>query len=137
MCYYLTIIDNYFRGMTITVLVTKLLGIYFIINGAFLMIKGKTIPHLLKDFFDHSSIVYLTGAILIFMSSIYLVQHNIWNTTLEGLVTLLVWVVMFKGLAYLFFPKMLSEIVVKKYQKFFGVYGLIAFIVGLLLFFSF
>ena len=121
--------------MGITILTAKLLGIYFIISGLFLVVKGKTLPHLLKDFFDHASIVYLTGIILIFLSSIYLLQYNIWNGSLQGLITLLVWIVMLKGLVYLFFPKLLSEIVVKKYQKLFDVYGLMAVIVGLSLFF--
>ena len=58
--------------MDTTLLVAKILGIYLVISGLFLLIRGKSIPHLLKDFFNHPAIVYLTGVILVFLSSLYL-----------------------------------------------------------------
>lgn len=121
--------------MDITILVAKILGIYLVVAGLFLLIKGKTIPHLLKDFFDHPAIVYLTGVILIFLSSLYLVQYNIWDGTWRTLVSIFVWLVGLKGITYLFFPQVFSEINVKKYQGMFGAYGFFAIIVGLYLFF--
>jgi len=121
--------------MDTTILVAKVLGIYLIVSGLFLILKGKTVPHLLRDFFDHPAVVYLTGAILIFLSSIYLIQYNIWNGTWQTLITLFVWLVMLKGLTYILFPKMLSEIVVKKFKNSFGVYGVVAIAIGLYLFF--
>lgn len=63
--------------MDTTILIAKILGIYLVISGLFLIIRGKTLAHILKDFFDHPAIVYLTGVILIFLSSIYLLQYNI------------------------------------------------------------
>ncbi len=52
--------------MDITILTAKILGVYLVVSGLFLLLRGKTIPHLLRDFFDHPAIVYLTGVILIF-----------------------------------------------------------------------
>lgn len=121
--------------MDITILVAKILGIYLVVGGLFLLIKGRTIPHLLRDFFDHPAVVYLTGIILIFLSSMYLIQYNIWNGTWKTLVTIFVWLVMLKGLAYVFAPQVLSETSIKKSRGLFGIYGLIAIIVGLYLFF--
>lgn len=105
------------------------------VAGLFLIIKGKMIPHLLKDFFDHPATVYLTGIILIFLSSMYLIQYNIWDGTWKTLITIFAWLVMVKGLSYIFFPKLLSEMVITKYRKSFNVYGVIAFIVGVYFFF--
>jgi hypothetical protein len=121
--------------MDITILVAKILGIYLVVSGLFIIIKSKTIPHLLKDFFDHPATVYLTGIILIFLSSMYLIQYNIWDGTWRALVTLFTWVVMLKGLAYIFVPQALNEMSIKKFRGPFGVYGLIAIVVGLYLFF--
>ncbi len=121
--------------MDITLLVAKILGIYLVVSGLFLMIKGKTVPHLLRDFFDHPAIVYLTGIILIFLSSMYLIQYNIWDGTWRALMTLFAWVVMLKGLAYIFIPQALSEASIKRFKGLFGVYGLIAIVVGIYLFF--
>ena len=58
--------------MEISLIAAKLLGTYLIISGLFLITRGKTVPHLLKDFFEHPAIVYLTGAFLIVLSSLFL-----------------------------------------------------------------
>jgi len=121
--------------MDITILVAKVLGIYLVISGLVLLFKGKTIPHMLKDFFDHPAVVYLTGIILIFLASMYLIQYNIWDSTWRALVTLFVWLVMFKGLIYIFSPQAFNELTVKKFKSVFGVYGLIAILMGIYLFF--
>lgn len=121
--------------MDITILVAKLFGIYLVVAGLFLIIKGKSIPHLLKDFFDHPATMYLTGIILIFLSSMYLIQYNIWDKTWQTLVTVFVWLVMLKGLVYIFAPQALSEMVINKSRNLFGAYGLIAILVGTYLFF--
>jgi len=121
--------------MDITILVAKIMGIYLVISGLFLITKGKTIPHLLKDFFDHPATVYLTGIILVFLSSMYLIQYNIWDGTWRSIVTVFVWLVMLKGLVYIFVPRFISESAIRKSKNLFGVYGLIAIIIGLYLFF--
>ena len=121
--------------MDISILTLKILSIYLVISGLFLIIKGKTVPVLLKDFFDHPATVYLTGIILIFLSSMYLIQNNIWDGTWKTIVTVFVWLVMFKGLGYIFFPKALSSAAIKKSRGLFGIYGFIAVVVGLYLFF--
>lgn len=121
--------------MDVTVLTLKILGVYLVISGLFLLFKGKAVPHLLKDFFDHPATVYLTGIILVFLSTMYLIQYNVWDGTWRTAVTVFAWVVMFKGLAYIFMPKALSESVIKKNKAFFGVYGVVAVLAGFYLFF--
>ncbi len=121
--------------MDIVILTAKILGIYLVVSGLFIIVRGKTIPHMMKDFFNHPAIVYLTGVILIFLSSMYLIQYNIWDDTWRTLITVFVWMVMLKGLMYIFTPQALNEIVVRKFRSSFNVYGFIAIIVGLYLFF--
>ncbi len=120
--------------MDTTILVAKIFGIYLVISGLFLIIKGKTMAHILKDFFDHPAVVYLSGVILIFLSSMYLLQYNIWQGTVQTIVTIFVWLVFIKGLSYLFFPGQLNDMVAKKLKGPLVVYGIIAILVGLYLF---
>lgn len=120
--------------MDITILVSKVLGIYLIVAGLFIIVRGKTIPHLLRDFFDHPAVCYLTGIILIFLSSMYLIQYNIWDGTWKTLITIFIWLVGIKGLIYVFTPQTLSEITIKKFRGLFTIFGIIAIIVGIYLF---
>jgi len=121
--------------MDITILVAKIFGVYLVVSGLFLLIKGKAVPHLLRDFFDHPATVYLTGIILIFLSSMYLIQYNIWDGSWKVIVTVFAWIVLVKGLAYIFVPKALSETVVTRWRGLFGAYGIIAILVGIYMFF--
>lgn len=121
--------------MDTTMLVAKVLGIYLVVSGLFLLVKGKSVSHLLKDFFDHPAILYLTGAILIFLSSMYLLQYNVWDGSWDTAVTILVWLLLFKGLTYIFAPASLSALAIKNSRKLYSLYGVIAVVVGLYLFF--
>ncbi|MBU6388744.1 hypothetical protein KGQ72_02645 [Patescibacteria group bacterium] len=112
-------------------LVAKVLGVYLVVGGLFAIFRGKTLPHLLKDFFGHPAVVYLTGVILVFLAALVLLQ----NKALGSLVTVLVWLVLIKGLAYIFFPEMLEKMVTKKLLDTVSTYGVIAIVAGIYLFY--
>jgi uncharacterized protein YjeT (DUF2065 family) len=121
--------------MDISLVVAKILGTYLVISGLFLMIRGKTVPHLLKDFFDHPAVVYLTGIILVFLSSLFLIQNNTWDGTWRTLITILMWVVFLKGAGYVLFPEALHRMVSKKALGSLNLYGLIAILAGVFFFY--
>ena len=119
--------------MDITLVVAKVLGLYLIISGLFLIFRGKTIPNLLKDFFGHPAVVYLTGVILVFLSSLFIIQNNVWDGTWHTLVTILMWVVFLKGIAYIFAPDVLHKMVTKKILGSLNLYGLVILVGGVFL----
>ena len=122
--------------MDITLIAAKVLGTYLVVSGLFLIFRGKTVPHLLKDFFEHPAIVYLAGVILIFLSSLYLIQSNIWDGTWRTIITIIAWATLVKGVAYILFPDALHRMVTKKLLDSVNVYGLIAIVAGLALFYA-
>jgi uncharacterized protein YjeT (DUF2065 family) len=121
--------------MDVLTLTLKLFALYLVVNGLFLVLRGKTIPLLLKDFFGHPAMVYLTGIILVFLATMYLLQYNIWNGTWKTIPTVMAWLVLVKGVGYIFFPKMLNEIAIKKSRQTYNMYGFVSVVVGLYLFF--
>lgn len=121
--------------MDISLLVAKILGVYLIVSGLFLIFRGKTVPNMLKDFFGHPAIVYLTGVILVFLSSLLLLQDNIWDGTWHNLVTIFAWMVLLKGLMYLFAPEALHKMVNKKLLESVSAYGLVAVVAGIAIFY--
>ena len=116
--------------MDISLVVAKVLGIYLIISGLFLIFRSRTVPHMLKDFFSHPAIVSLAGVILIFLSTLYLVENNIWDGTWRTLLTAFVWLILLKGLAYIFAPKMVERLVTKKMLDTVSTYGVVAIVIG-------
>jgi|SRR3989344_8005539 len=121
--------------MDILTLTVKVMGVYLVVSGLFLIVRGKTVPILLKDFFSHPAIVYLTGIILIFLSSMYLIQYNVWDSSWKTVVTVFAWLILIKGLGYVFIPQVLNEVSIRKFRTMFGVYGLVSVVVGVYLFF--
>ncbi len=121
--------------MDITLLVAKVLGIDLMISGIILVLKPNSLRTLLKDFFEHPAIVYLTGTILIFLASVYLLQYNSWESMPQKVVTVCVWLIGLKGLNFLFFPQQLNDFIIKRGKSFFIIYGgVIAVLLGLYLF---
>lgn len=119
--------------MDSTIIAAKALGLYLIISGLFLMFRGKTVPNLLKDFFGHPAVVYLTGMILVFLSVLFLIQNNTWDGTWHTLITVLVWAVFLKGLAYVFAPNALHRMITRKFLGSLSVYGLVTLAAGVFL----
>lgn len=121
--------------MDTALIATKLLGTYLIVSGLFLLLRGKTIPHLLKDFFGHPAIVYLTGILLVVLSALLIIENNVWDGTWQTLITVFAWIILLKGLGYIFFPEALQRMAGRKVLGSLSLFGLIAVIGGLYLFF--
>ncbi len=121
--------------MDVLTLTLKLFALYLVVSGLFLILRGKSVPLLLKDFFGHPAMVYITGIILVFLSTMYLLQYNIWNGTWKTIPTVFAWLILVKGVSYVFFPKMLNEVAIKKSRQMFNLYGFVSVAVGLYLFF--
>ncbi len=124
--------------MDTSILFLKILALYFVVSGLFLLFKGKTLPFILKDFFNHPAIVFLAGVILLFLGGGVLIQiyASVSNSLVQVLVIIFGWLVLLKGLSYIFMPKTLESISLKKFNSWFGVLGVIMLILGILLFFA-
>ena len=121
--------------MEISLLVAKVLGGYFVVSGLFLLFRGKTLPTMLKDFFNHPAIVYLTGVILAALSGLYLLQNNIWDGTWRVAVTVIMWLTLIKGLMYILVPEKLHAMASKRVFNSLSAYGVLAIAAGVALFY--
>ena len=121
--------------MEISLVVAKVLGTYFIISGVFLLFRGKTLAAMIKDLFDHPAILYITGAMLVILSSLFLVEHNTWDGTWRTIITLFAWATLLKGTMYILAPEVLHKMVTKKLLDSISVYGVVIVAVGLSLFY--
>ena len=121
--------------MDISILAAQIVGVYLVISGLFLIFRGKTVPNLLKDFFGHPAIVYLTGAILVFLSTLLILQNNVWDGTWRTVITVFSWLVFLKGVMYILIPDTLHKMVSKKILPTLNLFGLVAIVIGVSLFY--
>lgn len=111
--------------MEISTTIGSVLGVYLLVSGVFLITRGKTLPALLKDFFDHKAIVFLTGAVLIFLGGTLAFQEmqEVWVRIL-GLAILL------KGVVYILAPEVLEKISFLRSRRNLSLFGILAMIAG-------
>ncbi|MEK7170446.1 MAG: hypothetical protein AAB767_04110, partial [Patescibacteria group bacterium] len=77
--------------MEFALIVAKVFAVYLVVSGAVLLFKGKTLPLILKDFFAHPAVVYLTGIILICVGAVLLFRYNVWDNTWRSFATAFGW----------------------------------------------
>ncbi|MDP2655134.1 MAG: hypothetical protein Q8P17_01050 [bacterium] len=121
--------------MEISLVAAKILGLYLVVSGLFMVFRGKTLPHMIKDLFDHPAVLYLAGVILIFLSSLFLLQGNIWDGTWRTVITVIAWATLIKGIVYILAPDMLRQMVTKKLLDTVNLYGVVAIVAGVYLFY--
>lgn len=121
--------------MEISLIAAKILGLYLVVSGLFMVFRGKTLPHMVKDLFDHPAVLYLAGVILIFLSALFLLQANIWDGTWRTVITIIAWATLIKGIIYILAPDMLRQMVTKKLLDTVNLYGVVAIIAGVYLFY--
>jgi cytochrome bd-type quinol oxidase subunit 2 len=120
--------------MEISLIAAKVLGVYLVVSGLFMIFRGKTLAHMINDLFEHPAVLYLAGVILIFLSVLFLLQGNVWDGTWRNVITLIAWATLFKGIAYILFPDVLRSMISKKLMDALNVYGVIAVIAGIYLY---
>ncbi|MDP4000804.1 MAG: hypothetical protein Q8P83_01020 [bacterium] len=119
--------------MELTIVIAKVFAIYLVVSGVVLLLRQKTMVHVLKDFFEHPATMWLAGLILVFLGGFLVIQHNVWEGTLETWVTVLAWLVLLKGIAYLLVPDQLAKLG-DKLRALWAPAGLLVIVLGVWLF---
>lgn len=83
-----------------TQLLLKILGLYMIVSGAAMLLRGKTFPLVVKDLFNHRAVMWVVGFFLIILGGALAFQSSVavW-------VLLLGWIILLKGATYILFPE--------------------------------
>ncbi len=91
--------------MDLSIFLAKVLGLYFIIVAVMCLIKRKEFSKIIDGFFDNTALLYVTGIITVVLGLTMVIGHNIWENSWRVVITLIGWIVLLKGLAFLFLPK--------------------------------
>ena len=95
--------------METTLILAKVLGIYFIVSGIFVVTHKKTLGLLLRDLFNNRAITYLIGIALVLGGGALIYRGDTGEGALAITVAILSWAVLIKGIFYVFFPEQLYK----------------------------
>ena len=120
--------------MDSTMIILKIVAIYYVFSGLMMIFKRQTLALVLKDFFNHPSVPWITGVFMIFLGGLLVLTHNIWIGDWKTiLVTIISWSILLKGLIYMIWPTKLAS-TVKGLKTWSISGGLIVFVIGIILF---
>jgi len=121
--------------MELSLLLAKIFGIYFIIEGILLILRTKMIRQMVDDFVKSSPMVYIAGFVLTILGLILVLSHNVWAWQWELAITILSWLLLLKGVFYFFSSKRFLGKLVHTFDHR-GVYlvgGLLTLVAGIML----
>lgn len=119
--------------MELTIVIAKLFAIYFVVSGLAVLFRKKTLVHAVKDMYEHPAIMWLGGALLIFLGGYIVLVHNVWEGTLATWVTVLAWLTLIKGVAYMLLPDKLARLG-SQVKSWWAPLGLVMIVLGVWLF---
>ena len=84
-----------------TTLLAQIIGPTLAAAAIGFLLHPKFYKKIIKDFETHEGITYFTGIIVMILGLIVVLNHNVWEFSSAGLVTLLGWSSLVKGAIFL------------------------------------
>jgi uncharacterized membrane protein len=114
--------------MELTILLSKVFGLYFLIIGVILLFRRSFFRTVVNMFVEEPALRFMMGVIMLLGGLFFVVSHQDWSDFNTGFISLLGWLVVIKALFYL----NLSNGAMRKWVSWYkmgGVHGLIAALV--------
>lgn len=87
--------------MELTILLSKVFGIYFLVVGAMMLLHRGYFRTISKNFVEEPMLRFLIGAIMLIGGIFLVVAHQDWNTLPAAFISLLGWLTILKALLYM------------------------------------
>lgn len=91
--------------MTASIFLAKVMGLYLVIVYVSVLLNKKLMPALIKDVAKNTGFTMFGGAMALIVGLLVVLTHNVWSPDWIGLVTLLGWVILIKGVLMVLMPK--------------------------------
>lgn len=119
--------------MELTILLSKVFGLYCIIMGLALVFKNTYFNTVINSFIENRSVRLVTSSIFTLIGLFLVNVHNEWSTTNTFLVSLIGWFILIKGVAHLFISQQMMQRIVKGSRAYTRAGGIVALILGIYL----
>lgn len=100
--------------METSILLAQVIGLYLVLEGLVVLTQRKFVMHIVDDMSNHKALMYVTGAMILVLGLLIVLNHNVWEATWRVIPTIIGWAMVAKGIAIFFVPKM----VMRKAKKF-------------------
>ncbi len=117
-----------------TIVLAKILGPLYILTGLVFMGRPKLVKKMVKEFTKEEEELFQWGMVSFVVGVVILQFHFLWNTLPEILISTIGVLAIFKGIFYVFLPRVIGRIT-QKFNDIFIIFGsMFALILGIYFF---
>jgi len=91
--------------MSLTIFLGQIFGLYLFITSLVMLVHHKYMKKVMADIVKSASTVFLIGIMTLILGIICVIIHNIWVPGWEVIITVIAWLILLKGLFFLFLPQ--------------------------------
>jgi uncharacterized membrane protein len=89
--------------MELTILLSKVFGLYFLIMGVLLLFRRSYFRHIVTMMVEQPALRFITGVLILLGGLFFVVSHQDWTDVNTRIISILGWMVVIKSLFYLNF----------------------------------
>lgn len=121
--------------MELTILLAKVIGTYMVIGGIALLVRKRFFMSGLTSFIEDKATRFLLSAIDLLVGLLIVNTHNDWSTLPAGLITLIGWITIVKGVVSMYAKDTTLEKLSTKFRqkKWYLPEAIIVIVIGLYL----
>jgi uncharacterized membrane protein HdeD (DUF308 family) len=90
--------------MELSIFFAKLIGLFFLILVVLMLLRKQQIENFAKEFFATKGLLFFAGVINLLFGLTIAISHPIWEWNWRGLITLLGYLAILKGIVRIGFP---------------------------------
>ena len=107
----------------------KFMGYFMFLTGSALFLSKETRTAMLENMKNNESFLMVMGYITLLIGLPFVILHNVWELSVLGLVTLMGWMTLIKGIFFLAKPSIVKKKELS--EKNLKIRGLIGALIGL------
>lgn len=119
--------------MDISVFLAKLMGLYFLILGLLSVFRNRQIKIMGKEIASSPMTLAVSAEISLLFGLVIAIDHSIWEVSWKGLITLLGYLMILRGIQRFAFPQSIKKWVAKMTDKSYWLCVIIMLIIGVYL----
>ena len=96
--------------MDLSIFLAKVVGLYLLIIGLGMLINIKEFEPLIRQAMKDKLLIFLSGTMALLLGLLVVLSHNVWTPDWRGLITLLGWLTLLKGLMRVLLPSVAEQI---------------------------
>ncbi len=89
---------------------SKVLGIYLLIISVAMFVNMHQFTQYVYKLINDVPLMFVTGFFTLILGLLIVVSHNIWQWSWRVVITIIGWLILFKGMSIIFFPEFIDSL---------------------------